>query len=110
EPQEETRGGNSWHSKLASDLEQSVDSVSNGRRADKMSRVIIQLKDKATAGPKVKGIMVTDIKRTMLGDATVRADLQAKFQRLNGNLKDTFNTMGLITAEMPLSRVRDLEY
>ena len=54
--------------------------------------------------------MVTDIKRTMLGDPSVRADLQTKFERLNGNLKNTFNTMGLISAELPLSRIRDLEH
>src|SRR5258705_3350116 len=110
EPQDEARAGNSWRSKLAADLEQSVDVVTTGRGRDKMSRVIIQLQDKAPVGQNIKGIMVTDIKRTMLGDSSVRADLQTKFERLNGNLKDTFNTMGLISAEVPLSRIRDLEY
>ena len=110
EPQEESRGGKSWRSKLAADLEQSVDVVTSGRGRDKMSQVIIQLKDKASAGQNIKGIMVTDMKRTMLGDPSVRADLQTKFERLNGNLKNTFNTMGLISAEVPLSRIRDLEY
>ena len=108
--QDESRGGNSWRSKLAADLEKSVDLATTGRGRDKMSSVIIQLKDKAPAGQNIKGIMVTDIKRTMLGDSSVRADLQTKFQRLNGKLKNTFNTMGLISAEMPLSRIRDLEY
>ena len=65
-----------------------------------MSRVIIQLKDKAPGGQSIKGIMVTDLNRTMLADPSVRADLQTKFERLNGNLKDTFNTMGLISAEI----------
>src|SRR5882724_913337 len=95
-PQDESRGGNSWRSKLAADLGQSVDVVTAGRGRDKMSSVIIQLKDKAPRGQNIKGIMVTDIKRTMLGDPSVRADLQTKFERLNGHLKNTFNTMGLI--------------
>ena len=109
-PQDESQGGNSWRSKLAADLQQRVDVVTTGRGRDKMSKVIIQLKDKAPRGQNIKGIMVTDIKRTMLGDSSVRADLQTKFERLNGRLKNTFNTMGLISAEMPLSRIRDLEY
>src|SRR5258705_12538613 len=109
-PQDESQGGNSWRSKLAADLEQSVDVVKTGRGRDKISSVIIQLQDKAPRGRNSKGIMVTDIKRTMLGDPSVRADLQTKFERLNGKLKNTFNTMGLISAEMPLSRIRDLQY
>ena len=114
EPADEQKGsqgnGASWQRKLAADLEKSVDDVSVGHKGDKMSRVIIQLKDKAPAGRSIKGIMVTDLKRSMLADPSVRADLQSKFSRLNGNLKDTYNTMGMISAEMPLSRVRDLEY
>src|SRR6266545_5566795 len=74
--QEQPRGnGASWRPKLAADLEQSVDAVSVRGSRDKMSRVIIQLKDKAPAGQSIKGIMVTDIKKTMLADPLVRADL-----------------------------------
>src|SRR6185295_3738735 len=109
-PQDASQSGNSWRSKLAADLERSVDVVTTGHGHDKMSSVIIQLKDKTPAGQNIKGIMVTDIKRTMLGHPSVRADLQAKFERLSGKLKNTFNTMGLISAEMPLSRIRDLQY
>ncbi|HEY0430346.1 MAG TPA: S8 family serine peptidase, partial [Pyrinomonadaceae bacterium] len=102
--------GASWRPKLAADLEKSVDDVNVRRGRDKMSRVIIQLKDKAPVGKNLKGSMVTDLKRSMLADPSVQADLQSKFARLNGNLKSTYNTMGMISAEMPLSRVRDLEY
>jgi serine protease AprX len=111
--QAESADRGSWQRKIAVDLEQRVDAVNFGRSRDKVSRVIIQLRDKGPAGPvgqNVKGIMVTDAKSTMLADPSVRAELQTKFARYNGSLKNTFNTMGLISVEMPLSRIRDLEY
>src|SRR4026207_2145481 len=50
EPQEESRGGNSWRSKLATDLDQSVDDVTTGRGRDKLSRGMTQIKEQGQAG------------------------------------------------------------
>src|SRR5258706_13913773 len=57
EPQDEARAGNSWRSKLAPDLEQSVHVVKTGCERDKMSRVIIQLQDKAPGGQSIKRLI-----------------------------------------------------
>ncbi|MGH9933139.1 MAG: S8 family serine peptidase, partial [Pyrinomonadaceae bacterium] len=97
EPQTSATG---WRPKMARDLENEVESLKG--RPDRMRRVIIQLSDKKAGGNQVKGIMLTD--------STARAQLQEKLARHNGQLGKTFNTMGLITAALPLSRIRELEY
>ena len=75
--------------KIAPDLQDDVDNASNGKN-DRIAKVIIQLSDKAAG----------------LSDG----DLQSKLARSNGKSKNRFNALGLMTAEIPLSRIRDLEY
>src|ERR1041384_7554013 len=74
--------------KIAPDLQDDVDNASNGKN-DRIAKVIIQLSDTAA-----------------LSDG----DLQNKLARSNGKSKNRFNALGLMTAEIPLSRIRDLEY
>ena len=99
EPQPSATG---WRPKMARDLEDDVESRKG--RPDRMRRVIIQLAEKkaGTGNNQIKGIMLTD--------AAVRIQLQEKLALHNGRLDKTFTTMGLITAFLPLSRIRELEY
>ena len=96
--------------KIARDLEDDVESAND--QPDQMRRVIIQLSEKKAGTSQAKGILLTDAARTgiLLTDAAARSQLQEKLARHNGQLDKTFNTMGLITAELPLSRIRELEY
>jgi serine protease AprX len=110
EPQVSTTG---WRRKMARDLEDDVDSVKG--RPDQMRRVIIQLREKneKKAGTsQANGILLTDAARTgiLLTDAAATGQLQEKLARYDGRLNKTFKTMGLITAQLPLSRIRELEY
>lgn len=97
----------SWRPKIAADLEANVDGVSSGRQRDKISRVIIQLMD---SRPKDTGIISADSKDIMMAASAIRAELQTKMVSYNGTLRNNFTNLGLISAEMPLSRIRDLEY
>ena len=74
--------------KIAPDLEESVNDANNKGKGNQMASVIIQLADDKVG--------ISD------------SDLQEKFTRRNGLLKNRFNTVGLASAEIPLSRVADL--
>src|SRR5437762_10241943 len=72
--------------KVAPDLAGFVDSAKSHGKGEQVSRVIIQLSGNQSD-----------------------SDVQNKFGRLGGKLKNRFKSVGLLTAELPLSRIRDLE-
>jgi len=74
--------------KIAPDLEASVNDANKKGKGNQLASVIIQLADDKTG--------ISD------------SDLQDKFTRSNGNLKSRFNSMGLASAELPLSRIAEL--
>ena len=74
--------------KIAPDLEESVNDANNKGKGNQMASVIIQLADD----------------RVGISDS----DLQEKFTGRDGRLKSRFNTVGLASAEIPLSRIAEL--
>jgi subtilisin family serine protease len=104
-PEEGKGNGAAGRHKIAPDLDQSVDAVSYRGGRDKTQRVIIQLKD--NKGLQKSGILIADSAGILLGDA---AQLQNKLARYNGKVNNIFRSLGMISAEVPLSRIREMEY
>src|SRR5689334_4572621 len=71
--------------KISPDLEESINEANNKGNGNQLASVIIQLADDVSDG-----------------------DLQSKFTSRNGQLKGRFNSLGLASAEIPLSRIADL--
>ena len=99
--------------KIAPDLEEKTNDLSFGFRADEMQRVIIQLKSETPLN-EMFGNNLSQADQTRMLKDEVRSNLQksgillSDLVRINGRVKKTFNNLGLMSAELPLSKVREL--
>src|ERR1051325_9305608 len=101
-------------SKLAPDLEEETNEVTLSRRRDKSVGVIIQLRGATSLNEEgaTEGLSAEQRERIFADDVRVNAIrtpvMRARIESLRGRFKRSLNHLGLITAEMPLSKVRDL--
>ena len=99
--------------KIAPDLQESIDNVARGFQGDQTQRVIIQLKPFTEINNIFGDEVSRDVKEQMLAEE-VRANksralsVRSRLQSLNGQFKQSYSRLGLVTAELPSSRVREL--
>lgn len=108
QPQEAFR-----QSKIAPDLEEKTGDLAYGRVADKTQKVIIQLKSE-TGLDEMLSDDVSEAARAEMAAVEVRSNKE-RAVRLNselyikgGRINKSFNRVGLVAAELPLSKVREL--
>ena len=100
-------------SKIAPDLAEKADEQNFGFRADETQSVIIQLKPATEINNFLGEEVSQDVKGQML-KVEVRANksralsVKSKLQGLNGLFKKSFNNLGLVSAELPLSKITEL--
>jgi subtilisin family serine protease len=99
--------------KIAPDLEESVDNLMSGFNPDQIQRVIIQLKSSTPLNNMFgndlpdetkKDLFIQEIQSNKQKAGVLLTDLA----QMNGRMKKTFNNLGLVSAELPLSKVREL--
>ena len=99
--------------KVAPDLQAKTDEQSYGFRADETQKVIIQLKSE-TPFNEMFGNNLSEKQRDALFSGEVRANKEksgifmADLRAAGGNYKKSFNRLGLVSAELPLSKIREL--
>ncbi len=99
--------------KVAPDLEEKTNDLSFGLRADEMQRVIIQLKSETPLN-QMFGNSLSKNEQNQIFKNEVRGNRQksdilfSDLEKINGRVKKTFNNLGLMSAELPLSKVREL--
>lgn len=102
-------------SKLAPDLQESVEEVAVRGHADKKQRVIIQLRSATPLNDGDEADSVTQQIRDEMIEGDARANemrapvMRAKIERLQGRFGRSLNRLGLISAVLPLSKIRELE-
>ena len=89
--------------KLSPDMEDSVGKMEMGFRRDKTQKVIITLKEDLdaesfSAARERKGIYMADRTESLTNDLVNK----------NGRLKKSFDRIGVISAELPLSQIKEL--
>ena len=100
-------------SKIAPDLEQKADDLLYGRQSDEMQRVIIQLKSETPLN-ELYGNAMSSAERKQMFALEVSSNkekagiLISDLSRVNGILRKSYNNLGLISAELPLSQIREL--
>ena len=99
----------SWRRKISPDLERSADMATTNRRFDKTARVIIRLSDNKLSVQSSGGNMRASSRGIMVNDS-VRAEFATKLASHSGKVKEMYSNVGLVSAELPLSRIRELEY
>ncbi len=99
--------------KIAPDLELRIDDLSKGFRADESQPVIIQLKNATEINNSHGDEFSQDVKEQMIAEE-VQANksraltVKSKLRGMNGRYKKSFAHLGLVTADLPLSKVREL--
>lgn len=100
-------------SKIAPDLKEKTNELDFGSRGDELQKVIIQLKSDAPLN-KMSGSDLSETDRNRLLTDEVRDNrartgiLISGLTALRGRIKKSFNNLGLVSAELPLSKVREL--
>lgn len=100
-------------SKIAPDLEQQADDLFYGRQSDQLQRVIIQLKSDSPLN-ELPGSALTEAEQKAVFNREVSSNkektgiLISDLSRMNGTVKNSYNNLGLVSAELPLSRIREL--
>lgn len=99
--------------KIAPDLEEKTDEVFHNLRGDETQRVIIQLKSEASLNLITSDtISDADQKETFAGEAVKNKEktetLINDLAQVGGKVKKSLNNLGLVSAELPLSKVREL--
>ena len=101
------------NSKIAPDLQESVDGLANGFRADETQKVIIQLKP-STELNEMFGNDLSEADKKSLFDEEKRGNRQKAAKvgnalaSMNGRMKKSFENLGLVSAELPLSKVQEI--
>ena len=100
-------------SKIAPDLEVKTTELSYGSRADERQKVIIQLKSETDinemsgndlSAAERKALIAKEVENNIEKTGILVTDLVS----INGNVKKSFNRVGLVSAELPLSKIRQL--
>ena len=100
-------------SKIAPDLEEKSGELSNGLRADEPQKVIIQLKSETSLN-EMLGNTVNEAERAKLFEREVQANkskkglLMSDLTEVGGTIQKSFNNLGLVSAELPLSKITEL--
>ena len=99
--------------KIAPDLEEKTNNLMFGRQSDEIQRVIIQIKSEtplnemfgnSLSAADQKSLVAREVTNTKQKAGILLTDLV----QINGRLKKSFNNLGLVSAELPLSKVREL--
>jgi serine protease AprX len=99
--------------KIAPDLEEKTNDLFLGLRAEENQKVIIQLKSDTLIN-ELTGNNLTETDRNQMlaqevGNTKKRTgNLLTELSAMRGRLKKSFNNLGLISAELPLSKIREL--
>lgn len=102
-----------FKNKISPDLEEKADEAFNGMRSDGLQRVIIQLKSETSLND-MNGNDLSEVDQKELFDREIQANkekagiLVTDMPRFGGSVKKSFNRLGLLTAELPLSKIREL--
>ena len=99
--------------KIAPDLEEKASDLRSGRRDDEMQKVIIQLKSETRLN-EMFGNDLSEAEQKALFAREVRANrdtagiLVTDLASTGGHLNQSFNRVGLASAELPLSKIQEL--
>ena len=99
--------------KIAPDLEESLSEMADGVRADQAQQVIIQLKPATNLNNLVgEEVSQSEKERMMAVEVQSNKDktgiLVTDLVSMGGHIKKSFNRVGLVSGELPLSRIREL--
>src|SRR5438128_97642 len=102
-------------SKIAPDLEQSLDEAFQTRHGNRKQRIIIQLRGAASVDQVDEVSSTNQQMRDEMFAGEERANamrapvMRAKIESLQGRYERSLNRLGLISAVLPLSKIRELE-
>src|ERR1044072_5390078 len=100
--------------KLSPELEESLQEDNLTRKANKKQRVIIQLRETPKAQDALMLQSLTDeisqdMLRMEINANEMRATmLRSKIEAFSGRLKKSFNALAMVSAELPLGKIREL--
>ena len=100
-------------SKIAPDLAEKTDELDFGSRREEMQRVIIEMKSETSLNEMI-GDASDQGGRDVLFAQDVRANrakadvLKVSLGAFGGKLNKSFNNLGMVSAELPLSKIREL--
>ena len=103
---------NATQSKIAPDLEESANEAFHPKRPDAMQKVIIQLKSETNLNDMAGDL--SDTERTAVFAREVQASREKKgiivtdLVQVGGRFKKAYNNVGLVSAELPLSKINEL--
>ena len=103
---------NTSQSKIAPDLEEKTNDVFHGMRSDSTESVIIQLKPATRLNESLGEL--SDAERDEMFALEVQSNKEKKgiiindIAEMGGRAKKSYNNLGLISADLPLSKVREL--
>lgn len=86
--------------KLAPDLEKEVDDTLYSYKGEKMQRVIIKINDEKISQLNDRGLN--------LSGKSAKQEMSFKFQNLQGRFEKGFDNLGLVIAELPLNKIKEL--
>ena len=100
-------------SKIAPDLEEKTDELFNGLRGDEVQKVIIQLKSDSQMNEMFGNDLSEDeqariLAREIQANRDKKGLLMSDLTAANGRIKKSFYNIGLVSAELPLSQVKEL--
>ena len=100
-------------SKIAPDLQEKTNELMNGVRNDELQKVIIQLKSETgfnemsgnnSSESDQKQLFAREVSSNKAKAGILMTDLMAT----GGKIKKSYNNLGLVSAELPLSKIREL--
>src|ERR1044072_1158553 len=98
-------------SKLSPDMQEAVDGLNRTSSNDPMMRVIIQVQTSTNLNFLAGELPATQAGQMIAAEAKENkmkaAGLRTTLSTLRGSLKRTFNNVGLVSAELPLSKVKE---
>ena len=100
-------------SKISPDLEEKTDELFNGLRGDEVQKVIIQLQSDSQIN-EMLGNDLSEAEQTQVIAQEVQSNKQKKgllmsdLVAVNGRIKKSFYNVGLVSAELPLSQIKEL--
>lgn len=99
--------------KIAPDLEEKVDNLFYGLRGDETQKVIIQLKSDSVLDDSFSDALSATEKEEIIKEDTEKAKvnggiLMTDLAQVGGRLKKGYYNLGLVSAELPLSKIRAL--
>jgi subtilisin family serine protease len=100
-------------SKISPDLDEKTNELSYGLRADETQKVIIQLRSDsplnelpgdAFSEKEHKQLLAEKVQENKANSAILKSDLVER----NGRMKKAYDNLGLVSAELPLSEIKEL--